>query len=246
MRHMKFEIVKTLAVLFAITLLGAPAAQAILCNEYLRSAGAPTIAPILTELGPEELGALTKPRILVSEKPFLRITDDKILATFRNLPASEPQVVGIQASRPYYRPDLHEIQGFMKHTAKDADTQPVKTLFHPTSRYLSYGMIESGSPRTIKLEYDEIIAAVTRLNDKARLVATIRKERAIGFARNGKGENFLIEIYHFEESGYSVLGVRIPATEQLPVIKMERQEEAGYLLTAGAQTFKLSLMALTR
>lgn len=242
--------VRILAGLIGLSSLTPLSAQAIQCSEYLNTAGRPTLTAEVSELLPNEIQALTKPRVLVSAKPRVRQTGDQIVARFDNLPVNEAQIIGIQSKRPYRRPDFHEVEGFMADLKKRA-VEKVSTEAegvpkpHLTSqiRTLAYGMIPGGKTLMVRLRSDEVIAAVTRIDETKRLVATIREERTIGFhpSSGGAGRTFLVELYHFEGTGYSVSGLRIPATAEFPIIKISTQEEKGLLLSVGEQDYQIHL-----
>lgn len=245
--------VRILASVLGLILLSPATSQAILCSEYLNTAGQPTAAAEVTELLPDEVRAFTKLRVLVSSKPRIRMNGDQILATFDNLPENEPQIIGIQSNRAYRRPNVHEFTGFMAGVKRDAvsnSTSEVddirKLLVKSQTRAMAYGMISAGKPLMVRLRSDEVIAAVTRIDETKRLVATIREERTIGFRSSGmeKGDHYLVELYYFEGTGYSVSGFRVPVTAELPIIKISSQEEKGLLLSVGDRDFHVQFRQL--
>ncbi len=228
-----------------------PDARAIHCVESLLPVGNPSLIPVIEEIDPREVdGIKERMTMVLSKEPRVTAMPEGDVAIMSGDAPGDLQVIGVEGRKPFYRPNVHEVKGFVRYAAAEG-SPPISRvtpnrMYNPKSKLFLYGK-PGGTMRQVFMETNETIAAHAVIDPNRQLVVTVRTDQKIGLRRQGEDakRNFMIEVYQLESEGHAVISFRIDADE-VPYPKIQISTDAErkkFLLQVEENHFVLELLS---
>lgn len=229
---------------------GIPDARAIHCIESLLPVGKPSLIPMVEELDTRQI-AEKKPEmtVLLSKKPRVSVKPEGTVAIMLGESKTDLMVIGVEGQRPYFRPDVHEVRGFIRYATPEgaaaAGAVSPNRMYNPKAKIFLYGK-PGAEMRQVTLEINETIAAHAAIDPDHQLVVTVRTDQKLGFLRASEDaqRNFMIEVYQLESKGHAVISFRVDANEvPYPKVRILSDTEGKkFYLQIEQNYFELSLL----